>query len=354
MTTPMKMTIYLVAVLGSCLSIGVFSQSSVFSFLDDPGSRQEFDSYLAEHEKSYEDTVEYEMRYSVYLRNRERVLKHNQEAEAGKHSFTLALNHLADMTDDEYSNLLGYHRKQWRRSYSVMEITSEDDNAPDAWDWRDHNVVAPVKNQGSCGSCWAFSAVAAMEGLYANSTGNVIQFSEQELVDCTLGGEDSCDHGGEMHDGFEEIIIHHNGKIDKESQYPYTAQSMKKCLADDSKAIGNFTGYGNVTHGDEEALKVAVWKRPVVSIAIDASSFMFQLYHGGVFSWPYCNNTEEGLDHGVAVVGYGSESGQDYWIVKNSWGPQWGMQGYILMSRNSKNQCGVATDASYPLWGGEK
>lgn len=158
-----------------------------------------------------------------------------------------------------------------------------------------------------CGSCWAFSAVASMECVYAQRTGKLESFSEQELVDCVLGGSDTCTHGGEMQDGFDEIIRHHGGKIDTEKVYAYTAASKGKCHADDSKAIGHFTSYANVTSGDEDAMKAAVAEHSVLSIAIDASSFYFQLYRHGVFSWPFCKNDALHLDHGVAVVGYGTK-----------------------------------------------
>ncbi|GLE03596.1 hypothetical protein PINS_up012498 [Pythium insidiosum] len=152
-----------------------------------------------------------------------------------------------------------------------------------------------------------------------------------------------------MQDGFEEIIKNHGGKIDLEKDYPYTAESKGVCKADDSKAVGHFTSYANVTSGDEAALQAAVATKGVQSVAIDASSFTFQLYRHGVYSWPLCGNSIDSLDHGVAVAGYGVYKQKDFWLVKNSWGQGWGMQGYIMMSRNKKNQCGIATDASYPI-----
>lgn len=158
-----------------------------------------------------------------------------------------------------------------------------------------------------------------------------------------------------MQDAYEEIIQHHNGKIQTEEQYPYTGQSLKKCKADDSNAIGEFSGYVNVTSGDEQALLLAAYQRPVVAVAIDASSFQFQFYSSGVFNLASCKKAFDELNHGVAVVGYGSDQkGGDYWIVRNSWGGSWGQSGYIWMSRNRDNQCGIVTDASYPLWGANK
>ena len=211
------------------------------------------------------------------------------------------------------------------------------------------SVVTDVKNQGSCGSCWAFSAVATMEGRYALDSGDLQEFSEQELVDCTMNGTYTCEMGGEMHDGIDEIALNHGGKINTETQYPYEGRDSKTCNAKDDEAIdAGITGYANVTVGDEDALKAAAYARPIISVGIDASSISFQMYFGGVYDPIFCSSTR--LDHGVSVVGYGtSETGKDYWWVKNSWGRGWGEKGYIEMARNKKNKCGIATDACYAL-----
>ncbi|TMW59938.1 hypothetical protein Poli38472_005007 [Pythium oligandrum] len=316
---------------------------------------ESFVEYAIEYEKEYRsldnDHHLVARRYQAFKTNVDRIKTHNDKYDQGEYSFALGLNALADLTDDEYKQTLGYKRNTARKSQATSTFTAPRnmDDIPDKWDWREHDVVTPVKNQGQCGSCWAFSAVAALEASYALTTGKLVSFSEQELVDCTLGGEDTCNHGGEMQDGFEEIIKNHGGKIQKEEDYPYTAVSKGVCNAHDDKGIGHFTSYANVTSGDEDALKAAVATKGVQSIAIDASSFTFQLYRHGVYSWPLCANTVDSLDHGVAVAGYGVYKQKDFWLVKNSWGEGWGMHGYIMMSRNKKNQCGVATDASYPI-----
>lgn len=259
---------------------------------------------------------------------------------------------LADLSDDEYKQLLGY-RAGGKAPVAASTFEAPDAAQlaalPDAWDWRTHDAVTPVKDQGQCGSCWAFSAVAALESAYALATGTLESFSEQELVDCAAGGVDTCTHGGGIQEGFEEIIDRHGGKIDREADYEYTAESRGVCKADDGKAIGHFTSYANVTAGDEAALKAAVATKGVQAVAIDASSFTFQLYRHGVYNWPLCANGLDSLDHGVAAAGYGVYKGKDFWLVKNSWGQGWGMQGYIMMSRNKDNQCGIVTDASYPV-----
>jgi len=316
-----------------------------------------FNKYMKDYNKEYIN-LEYNhpyraQKYNAFKNNLKLIHEHNDKYKRNEVTFALGLNHLADLTNEEYQTLLlGYKKNKYSNNYDIQiksQKTLSEHNIPDSFDWREHNCVTPVKNQGMCGSCWAFSAVASMECVYAQNTGKLVSFSEQELVDCVLNGTDSCNHGGEMQDGFAEIIKHHSGKIDPESIYVYTGKSEGVCHADDSQAKGHFTNYVNVTSGDEDAVKEAVATKSVLSIAIDASSPFFQLYHHGVFNWPFCKNKVNELDHGVALVGYGTEKSHDYWLVKNSWSEKWGQDGYIKMSRNKNNQCGVATDASYPV-----
>jgi len=256
------------------------------------------------------------------------------------------MNKFGDLTSKEFAALYNGLRVN-------ATLVDSDIHAPvaplAAVDWRTKGAVTGVKNQGQCGSCWAFSAVAAMEGAHALSTGNLVSFSEQELVDCVNGGADTCALGGEMHDGYLYVIS--AGGIETESDYPYTATSGSKCGFDKSKSAGTFTSYLNVTTTDEVALAQAINDRPTVSVGIDASSIWFQLYSTGVYDDTTCKSDWNDLDHGVTVVGYGvdSASGKNYWIVKNSWNASWGQAGYIWMSKDASNQCGIATDATFPL-----
>ncbi|XP_037494749.1 senescence-specific cysteine protease SAG39-like [Jatropha curcas] len=202
--------------------------------------------------------------------------------------------------------------------------------------WLEHTNV---------GCCWAFSAVAAMEGITKLSTGKLISLSEQELVDCDTSGEDQGCEGGLMDDAFE--FIKKNGGLTTEANYPYqgTDDSCNKRKAVDHAA--KLTGYEDVPANSEDALLKAVANQPV-SVAIDASGSAFQFYSGGVFTGD-CG-TE--LDHGVTAVGYGTSSdGTKYWLVKNSWGTSWGENGYIRMERDidaSEGLCGIAMEPSYP------
>jgi cathepsin L len=330
----------LAALLACAVAVPVFTEDEV---------NVQWLAWKGRHRAIFEPEVE-GLRRAAFKDNLHKVAAHNEKYAKGEETYTLtAMGPFAHLTEKEYKQQL--LSSSPKKAEAQWTMTASDGDAPDSWDWRDKaGIVGKVKNQQQCGSCWAFSAVATMEGRYALDSGKHESFSEQELVDCVKGGACTCDEGGEMHDGIVEIVQNHNGKINTEQQYPYTAQSLGVCKADDKDAIdAGFTGYANVTSGDEDALKVAAYQRPVISVGIDASSFGFQLYSGGVYYNKHCMKDWQDLDHGVAVVGYGSEDGKDFWWVRNSWGEGWGLSGYIKMSRNRSNNCGVSTDATFAL-----
>ncbi len=191
---------------------------------------------------------------------------------------------------------------------------------------------------------WAFSAVGAMEGQHARKTGQLVSLSEQNLVDCSHNGVNRGCSGGLPFLAFQYVIS--NRGIDTEQSYPYTAREGQCAFR--PQAVGaTFTSFQMVgPQGSESALQAAVANVGPISVGIDASK-AFQHYTTGLFDDPSC--TVDRVDHGVTVVGYGTYQGQPYWKVKNSWGVGWGEQGYILMSRNKRNQCGIASYASYPI-----
>jgi len=184
-----------------------------------------------------------------------------------------------------------------------------------------------------------------MEGAWFQHSNKLVSLSEQLCVDCVLNGADTCDLGGEMHDCYLQVV--QEGGDMSEADYPYKATSGNDCQWDPSKSVATMSSYVNVTQGDENALQQSS-SQSVVSVGIDASNMSFQFYSSGVYDEPDCKNGWYDLDHGVTVVGYGTKGSKPYWIVKNSWGSDWGMSGYILMSRNKNNQCGIATDATVP------
>jgi len=299
---------------------------------------EEWRLFKAVHNKEYSSEAGEALRAQIYLDNKKKIEQHNAEYLAGEHTFSLGINQFADMLTSEVSAQMNGFRPS--QSNNTVMMYNADMALPDSVDWRDKGYVTPVKNQGQCGSCWAFSTTGSLEGQLFAKNGKLVSLSEQQLVDCSKQN-DGCS-GGLMDWAF--AYIKDNG-IEAEASYKYRHRD-ETCKFDKSKVVGTCTGFVDVAKQDESALQQAVATIGPVSVAIDASHFSFQLYHGGIYYEKHCSSTR--LDHGVLAVGYGSDNGKDYWIVKNSWGPSWGDSGYIKMTRNVKNNCGIATQASYP------
>lgn len=275
--------------------------------------------------------------------------RHNMRYAAGESTYTVGMNKFADLSGDEFAaqylskvqDLKGPHPPMCTAS-SIAANSTMDASA----DWRPKGAVTAIKDQGQCGSCWAFSTVASLEGQWFLSGKTLTSLSEQNLVDCSQNwGNFGCG-GGLMDQGF--TYIHDNGGIESEADYPYTAMDGK-CAFDSSKVAATLTNCKDISSGDEGALANAINMIGPMAVAIDASHMSFQLYQDGVYYEPNCSS--QFLDHGVTAIGYGTDStsNDDYYIVKNSWGTSWGMNGYIKMSRNKSNNCGIATSASYPI-----
>ena len=269
------------------------------------------------------------------------VAEHNE----GDHSFTVGLNKFADLTNTEFlERYTGFHTAA---AGQTSEFIHDDENVGISGiqvDWRSKGAVTGVKDQGQCGSCWSFSTTGAVEGIWKLKNGTLTSLSEQNLMDCSRSyGNMGC-NGGLMDSAFKYII--NNQGIDTEKSYPYEMKTSYNCRYGQSGKVWGAVihKYYDVRSGSESSLQTAVNGQPV-SVAIDASNASFQLYKGGIYNEPKCSSSR--LDHGVLAVGYGHD-GSDYWIVKNSWGTGWGDAGYIYMSRNANNQCGIATQASYP------
>jgi cathepsin L len=291
---------------------------------------ESFQSWAKLHGRKYNHENEYNYRLGVYKKNLEFVENHNR-LHLG---FSVAMNKFGDLTNEEFRALYlmpKFNASQVRRTgelHVAFDIPKDDQV-----DWRTKGVVTGVKNQGQCGSCWAFSATGSIEGAWGIKKGKLNSISEQQLVDCSGSyGNYGCD-GGLMDSAFQYLIAVKGSE--SESVYPYTAEDGD-CAFDVKKVVTTINSYKDVQSGSENALQSAIKMQPV-SVAIDASQSSFQFYSGGVYYDQYCSSTQ--LDHGVLAVGYGTDSSskKDYYIVKNSWGEDWGVQGYILMSRNKNN-----------------
>uniref|UniRef100_A0A670KCB3 Cathepsin L1-like n=1 Tax=Podarcis muralis TaxID=64176 RepID=A0A670KCB3_PODMU len=282
-------------------------------------------------------------RRTIWEENFQMIEEHNREASQGKHSYRMAMNHLGDLTKAEFMERLNglspeLPRERGRRTTLFQK--SDYPSLPSSVDWRSKGYVTPVKDQGSCGSCWAFSATGALEGYLARTTGRLVSLSEQNLVDCSWKqGNQGC-NGGWPSWAFQYVMDNHG--LDSEQSYPYVGQDLA-CTYKSADLAVRINGYVDIPSNDEAALQEAVATYGPVTVALDASDFHF--YSSGVFDYPNCGTS---LNHAVLAVGYGTQNGTPYWIIKNSWGPNWGEGGYILLKRGS-NQCGVAEVASYPV-----
>ncbi|XP_011297801.1 cathepsin L [Fopius arisanus] len=330
--------------------VALMATAQAVSFFD--LVHEEFQTFKLQHKKNYENDIVENFRMKIFMENKYKIAQHNTKYELGLVSYKLNLNKYADMLHHEFIGTLnGFNKtkkgglKAIRKSTGATYIEPVHVELPNTVDWREKGAVTPVKDQGHCGSCWAFSATGSLEGQHFRKTGVLVSLSEQNLVDCSgKYGNNGCE-GGLMDQAFQYIKA--NRGLDTEKSYPYDGQD-EKCKFNPRNIGADDVGFVDIPQGDERKLKAAVATVGPVSIAIDASHQSFQFYSEGVYDEVECSSEE--LDHGVLIVGYGTdEEGRDYWLVKNSWGPSWGLDGYIKMSRNKGNQCGVASSASYPL-----
>merc|ERR1712159_672148 len=309
-TTAMRAVFALIACLGLAAAAPL-SESEYTSM---------WSAFKADFQKAYATAEEHEARFLTFKDNVDFINSHNSRAD--EHGFTVGINQFADMTRQEFKKVMLTYKAENKKPGNVQIL--DETNLADSVDWVAKGAVTPVKNQGQCGSCWAFSTTGSTEGAHQIATGKLISLSEQELVDCAGAkyGNQGC-QGGLMDNAFKYIEAQGDAL---ESTYSYTGKNGQCNTAKQSQAAiakGAMTGFSDVQKDSADQLKAAVSQQPV-SVAIEADKPGFQFYKSGVFSGTCGTN----LDHGVLVVGYGTDSGKDYWKVKNSWGATWGQQGY--------------------------
>lgn len=304
----------------------------------------EFNRFKSKHGKSY-TVEEHDHRKNLFTQNLRFIHSMNRQ----RLGFALAINHLADKSEDELQAIRGFKSSKPEGGNGgkpfPRDVLATNEHLPDQWDWRLLGAVTPVKDQSVCGSCWSFGTIGHVESaFFLKNGGNLVRLSQQALIDCSWGyGNNGCD-GGEDFRAYKWIM--EMGGVPTEEEYgPYLGQDGY-CHVKNISVVAPITGFVNVTSGDENAFKVALFKKGPLSVAIDASRRTFTFYSHGVFYDSECKNDLDGLDHAVLAVGYGTMNGELYWLVKNSWSNYWGNDGYVLMSARDNN-CGVMTSATY-------
>jgi C1A family cysteine protease len=333
--------LFVIASFFSAVSGQSLRKRELTTFLSEGDEWKQFSNFQERFSKRYDNLQEMETRFQIFRSNLRSIILHNLD---NTQNFTMGINQFTDLTSQEFKDQYVGGLKVQVGSYGCKSFSSSASGAPSSIDWRQKGAVTSVKDQGQCGSCWTFSATGAVEGAWEISTGKLVDLSEQELVDCATGisyGSHGC-NGGQMEGAFKFIIEKGQCSL---SSYPYTAKdgSCKSC-----SPVAHISSCSDVKPNDQISLKAAVAQQPV-AIAIEADTFYFQSYSSGILTSSSCGTT---LDHGVLIVGYGTENGIDYWLVKNSWGTSWGDNGYVKIARSSSTNdpgiCGIAIDPSFP------
>ena len=299
---------------------------------------QQFQKFMKKYQKKYESINEFLARYEVFRRNVMEIFKEENS------SYQTGITKFSDLTPQEFA------RTYLNLNYDAMAMTNFNPTtvkvsnaAPDSWDWRSQGRVSAVKDQGSCGSCWAFSTVANLEGLYYAGKGVMKTLSEQMLVDCDTS--DSGCNGGLMEYTF--TWLKNNGGIMTDTDYPYKG-TKQTCKSDKSKYVAmKVTGYKKLGSSsstwspvDEDQIKEFLYTTGPLAVALNANPL--QTYSSGVLDKTSAQCSSSGINHAVTMVGYGYDSSSrlNYWLVKNSWGKSWGESGYFRIRRGN-GTCGI-------------
>jgi C1A family cysteine protease len=316
-----------------------------------------FEDFVIKYNRNYSSTNDFLNRFYIFQNHLRRIEYVNNPS--NNFTYRLGINNFTDLTHEEFSSMYkGYNGNMIQnihRDYNYHYLTISREDSWDMYqpiDWRAEGLVTDIKDQGQCGSCWAFSAVATMEGAWASTSGNLQSFSEQDLVDCVSQCE-GCG-GGWPYMAIEYVVNGstngtrnlNNSGIDMESAYPYHAID-ENCNFTKNGSNTNITNLVRIPQGSVLHLMDALLTIGPISVAIDAEED-FQMYKSGVFETKKCSSTQ--LDHAVTAIGYGvTSNGKTYYIIKNSWGTDWGMDGYIYFSADLPNMCGIAQDACYAV-----
>jgi cathepsin L len=301
---------------------------------------------VQEYNKQYSPR-EYAQRKEIFEARLDSIRKHNQD---NSKTWKRGVNHMSDWTAEEFQKLLGYKKhlayasKAKRLVEEPIDISLENLPLPAHVDWREKKVVTAVKDQGQCGSCWSFGTAETVESHFALAKGELLDLSEQQILDCTpnpnqCGGTGGCG-GGTAELAYAQIM--QMGGLSSEWTYPYVSyfgqNSQCHFNASNTRPIAQLSGFVGLPSNQYAPLLQAVATKGPVAISVDASAWSD--YESGVFNG--CNQTTPDIDHAVQLVGYGTDAALgDYWLVRNSWSPLWGEVGYIRLYRTSQVQCGI-------------
>lgn len=290
-----------------------------------------FQAFLKEHSKKYNTIEEYTARFLLFKTNFEKMEALSISPER-KSTYNIGITKFFDLSPQEfrtiYLNLKITLLDLIKAQSTPFELNGE--TVPQTFDWRDEGAVNPIKDQGACGSCWAFSTVANLEGIYYVKSKKSINLCEQQLIDCD-SDDNGCD-GGLMENALKYVKT--NG-LGLSKDYPYKA---KKGTCKKVHPAIHIKGFHFAPSQDEESIKEMLVKTGPLSIAINAEPLQF--YSSGIIDANASECDPQGLNHGVAIVGYGSEQGNSYWVIRNSWGENWGEEGYFRIALG-KGICGV-------------
>ncbi|XP_075132322.1 cathepsin K-like [Leptodactylus fuscus] len=302
---------------------------------------KEWQAWKTKHEKEYSDVRDEIYRRKVWEATWDKVQKHNQLADQGLSKYRMAMNKFADMTPEERASKKCFlsNKKSTSQNYVPAQDYITTPNIPKSIDWRDSGCVTPVKNQGLCGSCWAFATVGVFESHHCIKTKELVEFSEQQLVDCDGVDQGCC---GGLPEYAMAYVSRHG--LMKAKDYEYSEKQLNCLYKPDNSEKLNVTKY-YLLPGEDNMARSLAFGGPI-AVGIDASDD-FKMYCNGIFDGKCTTNQ----NHAVIIVGYGTEHDDesdediDYWIVRNSWGENWGDNGYVKMKRNI-NQCGIGGHAS--------
>ncbi|XP_030033206.2 digestive cysteine proteinase 2 [Manduca sexta] len=302
-----------------------------------------FNAFKSKHNKVYKDNIDHAKRKNIF-QNKMRLIRATNRKNLG---YKLAVNQFADRTPEEMKRYKGLLRRPEGKTgniafpYKDSDIKNIETDLPDEYDARLLGLVSAVKNQDNCGSCWTFGTTAAVEGALAqHNGGKLLSLSNQALIDCAWPfGVRGCE-GGSDNAAYEWMMEY---GLPTEAEYGPYLNRDNYCHIDNVTVKYPIKGFTDVTPYSVGALKVALVNHGPLSVSVHASE-AFTLYSGGIFYDTECDPTS--LDHEVALVGYGTRDEDTFWILKNSWGPMWGIDGYMLISSRDNN-CGVATEPTY-------